>query len=279
MAACTISTPTIHAEIRPCPSCGADNRTAGSLPSSCGRWVLKSCTGCEQVYLENPPPVEALVDEYNWSSTFQVEATRRSQSRPVLSKVSNSWKHWRGRWLPRRQLERFVRRYVSTGNLLDIGCGTAAHFDRIPNSVVPFGIEIDAQAIAAARRRTEPRGGKIIHADALSGLAQLAEQSMDGIVMHSFLEHEVSPLELLTAARGVLKPGGVCIIKVPNLNCWNRRYWRPNDWPGFRFPDHVNYFTPQTLRTIVEKAGLRVVRFNWLDRIPTSDNMWLVAGL
>jgi hypothetical protein len=96
--------------------------------------------------------------------------------------------------------------------------------------------------------------------------------------MHSFLEHESEPLELLEATRDALQMGGVVIIKVPNYECWNRRYWRTKDWPGFRFPDHVNYFTPESLRSLVEKAGLCVLRFGVWDRFPTSDNMWLVAN-
>jgi len=100
---------------------------------------------------------------------------------------------------------------------------------------------------------------------------------MKGIVMISFLEHDVQPLQVLIAARRVLQPDGVVILKVPNLDCWNRRL-QGKGWPGFRFPDHVNYFTPETLSQLVSKADLKIVRFSWRDRLPTSDNMWLVAG-
>jgi len=63
---------------------------------------------------------------------------------------------------------------------------------------------------------------------------------------------------------------------VPNYACWNRRL-QGAGWPGFRFPEHVNYFTPTTIRQLIDRAGLQVARFNLLDRLPTSDNLWLVA--
>ena len=94
--------------------------------------------------------------------------------------------------------------------------------------------------------------------------------------MHAYLEHENQPLPVLEQAARVLKPGCSIVIKVPNFACLNRLVLR-HRWPGFRFPDHVNYFTPRTLLKMLGSAGLEVARCTWLDRLPTSDNLWLVA--
>ena len=64
-------------------------------------------------------------------------------------------------------------------------------------------------------------------------------------------------------------------VKVPNYACFNRTV-RGDRWCGFRWPDHVNYFTPRTLREMVESAGLRIARMNFFDRHPFSDNMYAV---
>ena len=40
----------------------------------------------------------------------------------------------------------------------------------------------------------------------------------------------------------------------------------------------MNYFTPESLVRLCAECGLGVRAFSWLDRLPTSDNMWLVAG-
>jgi hypothetical protein len=71
-----------------------------------------------------------------------------------------------------------------------------------------------------------------------------------------------------------LRPNGVAVIKVPNYVSWNR-YLRGPKWCGFRFPDHVNYFTPATLRQMAEDIGYRVI-IRWQDRLPTDDNVWAV---
>jgi hypothetical protein len=66
------------------------------------------------------------------------------------------------------------------------------------------------------------------------------------------------------------------IVKVPNYASWNRKI-RANRWCGFRFPDHVNYFTPHTLKSMLQETGFQIVKFSIFDHLPTSDNMWLVA--
>ncbi|MEX2214865.1 MAG: class I SAM-dependent methyltransferase [Phycisphaeraceae bacterium] len=205
------------------------------------------------------------------------EGARRLEVRPVSGRLRAMWKRVRSRLFPRKKRQSLINRYITEGNLLDVGCGTGAYFADLRSTIVPHGIEIDPDAVQLARQHAERRGGSLIEADALGGLSTVASSTMRGVVMHSFLEHEVSPLEVLQETRRVLNDEGVAIIKVPNVACWNRRFWHGKDWPGFRFPDHVNYFTPRTLRMIALKAGLQIHRFAWYDRFPLNDNMWLVA--
>jgi len=65
------------------------------------------------------------------------------------------------------------------------------------------------------------------------------------------------------------------IIKVPNYASVNRKI-RGARWCGFRWPDHVNYFTPATLHMMALKAGLELVRMTFLDRNPLSDSMYAI---
>ena len=101
----------------------------------------------------------------------------------------------------------------------------------------------------------------------------MSDRNFDAVTMLSFLEHESQPLELLQAIGTVLKPDGYVILKVPNFACWNR-YVRGRKWAGYRYPDHVNYFTPATLEMLANKAGFELQKQKLSYRIPTSDNMY-----
>jgi len=229
------------------------------------------------VYLENAPAYEELHENFAWEKTYQAERERRHREEPILQWVSRRLIDLRGFLAPRKKLFALTERLVPDGDVLDVGCSDARMLMRLGPRHVPHGIEVSAALARAAQSAVATRGGTVVHAAALDGLAALAGDRFSGVWMHSFLEHEMQPLATLRAAARVLRPDGRLILKMPNYASINRRV-RGERWCGFRFPDHVNYFTPASLRRMVEHAELRVVQMNIFDRLPTSDNMWLVAG-
>ena len=78
---------------------------------------------------------------------------------------------------------------------------------------------------------------------------------------------------MLARVRELLRDGGGVAVKVPNFDCWLRRL-RGRRWSGYRWPEHVQYFTPQTLTAVLERAGFEVQR---LVAPPWSDNFWVLA--
>ncbi len=257
-----------------CPLCHRENQDVAPIPSPHAEWILKQCPTCQLVYLQNVVTVDQLREDLSWTDTFHAARKRQLTSR--LGRLRFAWRSWRLRLLPHRKAESLIHRYVVEGQLLDLGCGRGKMFDRLRDSIIPIGIEVDERAAASAASRAEPRGGRVLCSDALTGLRALEAASLDGVLMSSYLEHENEPLPVLHEVARTLRTGGILIVKVPNYDCWNRRLqgWR---WPGFRFPEHVNYFTPATLSALLRAAGFEALRFSWRDRLPTSDNMWLVA--
>ena len=264
---------TLH---RACPLCGMDNRDQPVLSYSREPWRLKQCAGCTFVYLENAVRYEESIANFAWSKTFRQERLRRRQQQPVFSAISSRWKRLRQKFIKRDKGAKLIRSCVGSGRLLDIGCGTGQMLSKLSDAFTPFGIEIDAEAARQCANFAVARGGQAWHNDALSGLNALDAEYFDAILMHAYLEHEIQPCQVLEEVLRVLRPGGLAVIKVPNYACFNRRL-RGDHWNGFRFPDHVNHFTPETLSRMVRKIGFRVARFRFNDRTPTSDNMWLVA--
>ncbi len=263
---------------RYCPSCGRENVSEPALRYSRGEWNLKQCSQCELVYLENAPTYEALESEFAWEKTYHAEKSKRREGKTLSYLVSDAAKKvkllFRGRKV-RAKEQRFIQRYIGAGRMLDVGCGAGRTLINLPQSITPYGIEISPYLADVSQKYCGPRGGRVVRNNAVDGMEEFDTDLFDGIMMRAFLEHETEPRTLLDKARRVLRPGGRVIIKVPNYGCVNRVV-RGNRWCGFRFPDHVNFFTPSTLRRLVQEAGYRVVRFGWLNRFPLSDNMWMV---
>lgn len=261
---------------RKCPVCDTDNAGQTALAYSQAPWEIKECVSCGCVYLENPPTYEALEEDFAWEKTSAKEEERRKEKRPAAKAVSTAWKQFRQKVLKRDKLMDLVRVHIPTGSVLDIGCGGGGTLARLPGEGhIPYGIEISKALAAESNQLAEAGGGKVIQASALEGAKQFPEKQFDGVMMSAFLEHEVQPGPLLNELHRILKPGGCIIIKVPNYGCVNRSV-RGGEWCGFRFPDHVNYFTPQSLTQLAKQTGYKIARFRFQDKMPTSDNMWAV---
>ncbi len=261
---------------RLCPLCERDNRDEPRSSFSRDVWSIKDCAACGFVYLENAVPYDELVQNFAWTKTARTERKARQKREPLFFFFSSRWKNLQRKWNRRNKAVAAVHRHVGEGNVLDVGCSIGPNFRRFHDAIVPFGIEIDLQAAIAADSLAAQRGGRVLHCDGVSGMSQFEAEFFDGILMETYLEHENEPQEILRRAAVALCPGGKLIIKVPNFASWNRHV-RGTRWCGFRYPDHVNYFTPGSLAAIVEHAGLEVTHFNFFAKIPTSDNMWMVA--
>jgi SAM-dependent methyltransferase len=262
---------------RNCPICGADNRSKPQSRYSKGEWVIKECPGCSFVYLENPPPYSDLEENFAWEKTFAKESDRRRKKNPVLYWISSKNKQFKANYLKRNKLQYLLRSLRVRGKVLEVGCAGGHYLKALDEGCVPFGIEISKQLAKMAEEAIAGRGGNVINSSSLDGLAHFKEGTFDCIIMSAYLEHEIQPREVLKEAGRVLKPKGRLIIKVPNFNSVNRVI-RDRNWCGFRYPDHVNYFTPGSLKEVLKGAGLSIEKFGIQDRMPTSDNMWLVAA-
>ncbi|MBN8494216.1 MAG: class I SAM-dependent methyltransferase [Burkholderiales bacterium] len=251
-------------------------------------WVVRRCDASGLVFLENPPGYESLQADLAWEVTWQREADKRAADEPALYAMSTAAKRFRHRVMKRNKVADLATAIVRASaadevRMLDLGCGEGQLLgqvmDRLPEAVRrrcrPFGVEISNELARRSTAALAPYGGRCVHASALQGLAGFEAGYFDLIVMSSFLEHEIQPLPLLREAARALRADGRVLIKVPNYASWNRSL-RGARWCGYRWPDHVNYFTPDTLAAAAQAAGLRVERMNLLDRFPLSDSLYAV---
>lgn len=251
-------------------------------------WLLVRCKETDFHFIANPPKYERLSEEFAWEKTHDEERARRDKNATIVRLASTMAKKIKFLVQPNRDkmfaiakrllVDRSARAY----RVLDVGCGNGRKFaefcDRFQKSgvtVIPYGIEVSSHLATVSRERLQVFGGDVIENNAIDGMASVAPASLDMVTMHSFLEHEAQPLSLLKTIRKALKPGGSVVLKVPNFACWSRVI-RGSRWPGYRFPDHVSYFTPATLQLLADESGFRLLPQQLSERLPTSDNMYAV---
>lgn len=85
----------------------------------------------------------------------------------------------------------------------------------------------------------------------------------DFVACNNVLEHVIDPIALLEQVTALLKPGGVCRISVPNDGSWlqheivRREQAAPEFW--LCPPGHLNYFSVEALRRVLEANAFFVV--------------------
>jgi SAM-dependent methyltransferase len=230
-------------------------------------WPLVACTACGFAYLRIVPDYSLLADTYAWEKTAAAESARRAKTRWGRFDVVTRWRTGIGRRLDRSQIKRSL---PASGRVLDIGCGPAC---RIPSGLTPFGVEVSKALADAARPVFEAQGGSVVNAPALVALRGFRDGFFSAILMRSYLEHESQPYEVLEEAFRCLAPGGKVFVRVPNFASLNRLV-TGRAWCGFRFPDHVNYFSGASLRRLSARVGFRYFRLNWLSLL--DDNLIVI---
>jgi SAM-dependent methyltransferase len=267
------TTPDVEITDRACPQCGGVNQGNAISRYSLEPWRIRDCEHCGFVYIDQAPVYAALSMDLAWERTSKIEETRREAMRPLSWGLSKATR-FRLNILPRKKVHLLIERHAQPGNVVDLGCGAGGLLDPLPADFTPYGIEISAELARSAQDLFKARGGAAIHGPALDGLRVFPDGFFTAASLRSYLEHESQPAQVLAELRRVLSPDGIAVVKVPNYGSINR--WVTGaKWCGFRYPDHLNYFTPASLRAMALSQGFST-HFGITGRLPTSDNMWAI---
>ena len=117
----------------------------------------------------------------------------------------------------------FLLPYIEPGQtLLDCGCGPGQITIGLARAVDPgrvTGIDLDEAVLQQARRSAADAGvTNVEYREAGVAALPFPDESFDVVYFHALLCHLPAPLEALSEARRVLKPGGLVAVSEPDMS-------------------------------------------------------------
>lgn len=203
---------------------------------------------------------------HQWPMPTPEDVTRIYQEEYYVEEKPDYFKHYeedREWWnlIYDDRLDYFAEQLATDRRrLLDIGSGPGLFLARArERGWQTLGIEPSRQAAAYARAM-----GLEIRNEFLTPQA-LALGPFDAIHLSAVLEHIPDPVSMLELAHAMLAPGGILCVVVPNdyspiqqaarNACGLAPWWLAP-------PHHINYFTPDTLKTCLIKRGFTELKLS-----------------
>ena len=140
------------------------------------------------------------------------------------------------------------------GKLLEIGCAYGYFLEVAQRKFSVHGLEICDEAVIDC----QSRGLKEVRQGAVSEETLQAFPMVDVLVLLDVIEHLPQPDKALEEAVKKLLPGGKLLITTGDFSSLCSKIMGRN-WRLMTPPQHLWYFTPESIKALGQKLGLEVI--------------------
>lgn len=229
---------------------------------------------------------------------FDIDILRCLECRHVFSSFAGD-AHYAGFWDDRvtdevdpywwkardRMYQDFLTKFLTSrsGKLLDMGCGLGFFVRKVaslPNWEA-YGREISPTAVRYAR---EKLGIDTITCGRLEDV-EFPLRSFDIITLWDVIDHILCPDPVLRRCHALLRDGGICFLRTPNvsgqllrarINKLARGMQHNIDYMQAR--DHFHLYSMTTVRKLLERNGFTRIEFVHLHPCQDPDGTTLLRG-
>ena len=233
-----------------CPLCSSENTgsclSVRDLFLSRETFELFRCSKCGFVFTQDQPE-ENIISRYYESDDYISHNDSAGGFSNRLYRFS--------RRIMLKKKRNLVKRITGfkSGSLLDIGSGTGHFISEMKKAGWSVkGIEINAKAREFSASHF---GLEIISSEQIS---TLQSGSFDCITLWHVLEHFQEPFRYASEILRLIKPGGICVLALPNCSSYDAHYYR-EFWAAYDVPRHLWHFTPDTFKVFADRTGFDII--------------------
>ncbi len=227
--------------VQTCDFCGSNNLKLWDRARSN---ILSQCINCGLVFT-NPRIADSNVkDKVLYSNAYFQQKSRMTDK--LIAARKHSYK---------QEIDS-LKKYATSGRILDVGCGIGVFLECFDDGWEKHGCDVSSYALEEAQKReVNVYHGEFEHID-------FGNYLFDVIYFRASLHHAYGPNQCIKKAYGLLKPGGIVAICMSN-NC--------SGPAGQLFKAHVksyeqahNYlFSKKTLKKYLEANKFKILEINY----------------
>jgi 2-polyprenyl-3-methyl-5-hydroxy-6-metoxy-1,4-benzoquinol methylase len=241
-----------------CPVCGSAELknvlSAKDHTVSGEAFPIAECNGCSLRFTQDVPDTAGILPYYKSEDYISHTDT----SKGLVNRLYQ---------LVRKKTLRKKRKLVENttgikaGQLLDVGSGTGAFVNEMKQKGWQVtGLEPDEGARTVAK--------KLYNAELedINRFYQLPANSYDAITLWHVLEHVHELSAYVEQLKALLKEKGRLFIAVPNYTSKDAAIYK-ECWAAYDVPRHLYHFSPQSMKSLMEKHGLKLIGYKpmWYD--------------
>ncbi|MFT6244125.1 MAG: SAM-dependent methyltransferase [Salibacteraceae bacterium] len=246
----------IKIEKVPCSFCGSSEN---KIYDSENEWKIVKCTKCKFIYTNPQPTMETLPqfyeeeyfkDKRHFDSFYNKDGSKKTTINNYVNRIQDIENH-----------------STKRGRLLEIGCARGEFLTEMKKrGWDALGVEISEDA------------GKIANDNGIETFVGVFADyepplKLDAICMYQTLEHVPDPKEIIVKAFNDLNPGGIFVVEVPNIECFEQKFSKTRKHLSYDLPRHLSHFSPNFLKAEFAKAGFSEVH---IDMFPPKSLVKLI---
>jgi SAM-dependent methyltransferase len=247
-----------------CPVCAGETASWRTKATSLGVFPIDTCSDCGFGFVNPRPSSAYLMSFYSISGHARGDPSEAPAT--TLEDILEAESRFPDSTLDASRIVRTTAYILAdktkTYRLLDVGCG----FGFFSREARGAGFDVTAIEMAARERGVATQlAGVVPHAVSFEEF-HAEPRTFSAILMSQILEHARDVNLWVAKANRLLVSHGVLAIASPNFGSIFKRLMQENE-PFVCPPAHLNFFSPVSLKALLERHGFRVRGTQWTSRI------------
>lgn len=213
-----------------------------------GDFKIVKCNNCGLVFL-NPRPIDIsqfYPDDYLESTENWKEKEKYQLKEQQIRKIE--------------KMKKICKLKNGKNKILDIGCGRGEFLYYLKEKGWEcYGVEKQKSGVLYGRENFKLN---IFEGDLLN--INFSAQNFDIITLWHVIEHLYYPNETLKEINRILKPKGILIMSLPNIDSFQTKISKDKSY-HLDVPRHLFFFSPQTIKMMLEKTGFKIFYISFFE--------------